>query len=399
MLSRLDTDALQDADHSTAAFISEMPENSLTYFESVSHCRIGAETCLALNRHGKSLLSLKLGSLDDAGVQSLGLLQDCTAIETLALSSSTASPDLKSTQNDTYTEIVSWLQNCNALQDISLSDFISAPDLLLPVLQNKQAKLQSLEISANNGEYISKDHHDFHRALADKPSLRSLMLKADPDPTSRDDIETLMNAFCSLKDLRQLRLYRISDYFSDEQIVMLTEHLGNLEDLDISGYGVSDKVWPSLAKLPLKVVNFSGITTFTTGGILEFIERLGESSRGLELSIVNADPDAAISQSSLDLIRDVLSTKLDGRLDYVLLRGLLLFFLRHQGLADLEQIQMHGKATRRKTQIDWSERRFPSMLSTACSFGLPARHVSAVITKRLYHCSTVDGIRAGQSDT
>lgn len=46
--------------------------------------------------------------------------------------------------------------------------------------------------------YVVKDHHDFHQALSQQKGLRSLLLRADPDPTSRDDLETLMNAFCSL---------------------------------------------------------------------------------------------------------------------------------------------------------------------------------------------------------
>lgn len=313
---------MQDADHALATFISEMPENTLANLETVSHCRIGPQTCRALNRHGKSLVSLKLGSLDAAGVESLGLLQSCTAIETLALSSATSSPDLKATQNDTYLEIVAWLRSCNSLQDISLSEFVSAPDLLLHVLQNKETKLRSLQISAKQGEYVARDHHDFHRALGEQPSLRSLMLSADPEAMVRDDVETLMSAFCSLKDLRQLRLYRISDYFTDEQIVMLTQNLTKLEDLDITGYGVSDAIWSSLAKLPLKVVNFGGITTFTENGTLDFIQMLGDSNRGLELAISHADPDTAIEQGSLDAIRDVLAEKLDGKFEYVLLRGL-----------------------------------------------------------------------------
>lgn len=314
----------QDADHAIASFVTGMPENTLAHFETISQCRVGSEISQALNRHGRSLRSLKLGSLDDAGVKSLGLLQNCTAIETLALSSASASPDLKATENDTFLEIVSWLGSCNALQDISLGEFVSAPDLLLPILQNKNVKLRSLEVSAKNGEYTSKDHHDFHRALTEQPSLRSLVLRADPDPSSRDDIETLMNAFCSLKSLRQLRLYRISDYFSDEQIVLLAQNLSNLQDLDISGYGVSDAVWPSLAELPLKVINFSGITTFTEDGLLDFIDRLGDRNQGLDLSISHADPDVAIPQESQDIIREVIATKLSGKLDYVLLRGMLL---------------------------------------------------------------------------
>lgn len=343
---------LKDADHSVASFISEMPENTLVNFETISHCRIGPETCLALNRHGRSLLSLKLGSLDEAGVQSLGLLQDCTAVETLELSSTTASPDLKATQNDIYLAIVSWLSSCNALQDVSIGDLVSAPDLLIHVLQNKNTKLKKLEISAKQGEYISPDHNDFHQAFSSQPSLRSLALKADPDPTSRENIDTLMNGICSLKDLRQLRLYRISDYFTDQQIISLAQNLSSLEDLDISGYGVSDAVLPSLANLPLKVVNLTGITTFSANGILDFVERLDPVlHRGLELSVTNADPDAAISQESQDLVRDVLATKLDGRFDYVLLRGLCLLILL-EPLANIDQIRTHGEANPRKTLID-----------------------------------------------
>lgn len=37
-----------------------MQENTLESFENLSSCGIGQETCLALNSHGKSLLSLKL---------------------------------------------------------------------------------------------------------------------------------------------------------------------------------------------------------------------------------------------------------------------------------------------------------------------------------------------------
>lgn len=312
----------EDADHHLASFIGGMQENTLTYFENISECRIGAETCLALNSHGKSLQSLKLG-LNSDGVQALALLQGCTAIETLALASFSVSPDLKATQNDVYLEIVAWLKDCNSLKDISFTNFVAAPDLLMPVLLNKDTTLQKLQINATEaGMYVVKDHHDFHQALSQQPSLRSLLLRADPDPVTRDDLETLMNAFCSLKELRELRLTRISDYFNDEHIGMLAQHLARLEDLYIGGYGVSDAVFKSLAALPnLKVVTFSGITSFTDTGILDFVGQLGEGSRGIMLSIDNADPDSAIAPESQDLIREVMATKLDGRFEYQLLRG------------------------------------------------------------------------------
>ncbi|EGP89757.1 uncharacterized protein MYCGRDRAFT_67873 [Zymoseptoria tritici IPO323] len=323
----------EDADHTLAAFISEMPENSLIYFETISNCRIGPETCLALNRHGKSLRSLKLG-LDAAGIQALGLLQNCTAVEILALSSAMASPDLKATENDVYLDILGWLKSCNNLKDVSFTNIVSAPDLLLPVLLNSEVQLEKLQINApiEGAMYVVQNHPEFHQALRNQRTLSSLLLRADPDPPTRDDIETLVNSVCALGDLRELSLTRISDYFTDEHIQLLTDHLSNLEDLYVGGYAVTDAIWPSVAKLQnLRTVTFSGISKFTENGILDFIDRLGDGVRGILLSIENADPDAPISEDSQELIRDVMATKLDGRFEYQLLRGMLLFTAKHTG--------------------------------------------------------------------
>lgn len=170
-----------------------------------------------------------------------------------------------------------------------------------------------------------KDHHDFHQALTQQPGLQSLLLRGDPDPPNqmtRDDLEVLINAFISLSELRQLNLFRISDYFTDEHIELLSHALFKLEELFIGGYEISDRVFSSLAKLKsLKQVTFSGITTFTTLGILSFIDKLGDGNRGLSLSVDNADSDTAISLDSQNLIRDVIGKKLDGRFEYQLLRG------------------------------------------------------------------------------
>lgn len=68
--------ANEDADHHLAAFISGMKDNSLVQFENISNCRVGAETCLALNSHGKSLQSLKLWVADE-GIHALSLLEVC----------------------------------------------------------------------------------------------------------------------------------------------------------------------------------------------------------------------------------------------------------------------------------------------------------------------------------
>lgn len=183
---------------------------------------------------------------------------------------------------------------------MALYNFASAPDLLLPVLLNKDVSLQKLHINANEeAMYVVQDHHDFHLALSQQRSLRNLHLKGDPDPTSRDDIDTLMTALCSLKGLRVLSLSRISDYFTDERIKLLVQHLTNLEDLDIGGFGISDDSLSGLSTLKnLKVVTFSGLTTFSETGLMNFIDQLGDGNYGLSMSVDMADPESDKTLSS-----------------------------------------------------------------------------------------------------
>lgn len=314
--------AAPDADLHLADFLSGMPENTLTEFENISLCTIGPETCSALNHHGKSLVFLKLGLVEE-GVLALGFLQGCTALQTINITSFRPSVDLKATQNDVFLQIVEWLKSCKSLADITLGNLVSAPDLLLPVLISKDIRLQKLEIGARDeSAYLIKDHRGFHEGLTQQTGLRELILRADPESVTRDDLDVLMNAFCSLKDLRTLNLPRFSDYFSEEHLRLLAVHLTKLEEIYFGGYGLTDLIWPSLASLEyLQNITFSGITNFTADGILGFFEQLGDSNRGLLLSIDAADPDTMMTQEEQDLVREALAAKVDGRFQYQPLRG------------------------------------------------------------------------------
>ena len=83
-----------ETDHALATFINGMPENKLVDFETLGDCGIGAETCMALNSHGKSLRQLKL-SLDQQGMLALAHLQKCTSLNTLAIGTYGASSSVK----------------------------------------------------------------------------------------------------------------------------------------------------------------------------------------------------------------------------------------------------------------------------------------------------------------
>ena len=310
-----------DSDHNLAALIGGMPENTLTHFENISSCGIGAETLLALNSHGQSLASLKL-ALDEDGILALRYLQGCTKIRTLAITALRRSVDLKATQNDVFIEIIEWLSHCDLLDEITFDGIISAPDLLLPVLLNKSVKLRELQIHAKEGSlYLVKDHHDFHQALRQQTSLRSLSLRADPEGITRDDQELLVNSFCCLLNLEELNLGRISEHFGDEQIKLLAEYLPKLTSLNVAGYG-SDAIWSSLAKLKyLKLLTFSGLTAFTYEGILEFTSQLGPGNSELAINVDMAETESMIPEDLQDKVRDAIAAKVAGKFEYQPLRG------------------------------------------------------------------------------
>lgn len=348
------TNSSADADHVIAALVGGMQSNKLTYFENFRNCGIGEDTCLALSARGDSLRTLKLFLTADL-VSSLGLLQGCTTLRELTIGTvDRPVADLKATQNDTYLEILEWLKNCSTLRRVAFANIASAPDLALPLLQNKDVRLESLTIDGKDeGMYIVKDHQDFHQALAQQHSLRSLHLNADPEPMFRDNVEALISSLCSLSNLEDLWLGRISDYFTDEHIKLLTRYLPDLRELSVGGYGISDGALTELPNLMnLKSVTFSGLSTFvspanntlcrrrsvvyvlwltipffgwqSTGGITDFVGKLGEGNMGLVFTVDAADPDSEISMAEQELLRELFQTQVDGRFEYQLLRGDLL---------------------------------------------------------------------------
>jgi hypothetical protein len=152
--------------------------------------------------------------------------------------------------------------------------------------------------------------------------LRELVLTADVDLMSEEVDHNVIRAICALGNLRQLRLSRISENFTDVEIQSLASSLPLLELLVVGGIGITDAIWPVLAQLrQLKHLAITGVTCFTAEGILSFVSSLGEGNRNMVLSMLYVDPDYSIEHAVLDSIRDTVASKLDGRFEYTLLRG------------------------------------------------------------------------------
>ena len=307
------------SDYQLAAFLAGLPPQSLKYLQTISRCGVSLETCQALNNHGQSLKYLHLTFTIDA-VPALALLKSCTSIESLYLEIQ-SSWDL--TPGHVIKDVVAWLGECKNLHEMSLTDIRAGPDILTPLLLNETIHLRGISI---NGQqdclYSMKDNRNFHLALAHQKSLHSLCLRGDSEDVFRDDVDALVDSIIPLRNLRKLELRGVSDHFRDENIIRVLRSLDQLEEVYISGFGISDNILDTVASLRyLQRITFNASSEFTAKGLLNLIAKLGLGNDGFLLSIDMADPKSLLTDEELSLVRGALSNKVKGRLDYIPIRG------------------------------------------------------------------------------
>lgn len=178
-------------------------------------------------------------------------------------------------------------------------------------------RLEELEI---NG-YPESDQDSFHRALLNQTGLQRLMLDSE-EVQSRDSLDIFVHSIEQLKQIRSLKLGWIANRFSDRHINAIAEQLENLEDIYIGGLGLRDISLESMAYLKkLQSVTFCGVTNFTMNGFLELIGRLGPGNKGLVIAVDNANPDDGLSEEEQTFVRNALIEAVDGRFEYIFLRG------------------------------------------------------------------------------
>ena len=307
-----------DSDHQLATFIQGIQVPSLQSLELFSVTGIGAESFLALNRHGAALKFLRL-SVKPESCPSLSFLKNCINIEVLILEDSTGSSDLERTHYDQFLEIVEWLRSCKQLRVLEFHNFPPAAALTTHMLKAGNVSLQTLQVES----YVMRESSEFHQALGNLKSLRTLVLRGDPDACSRDDMDALCESVCEIPGLRDLKLRGVSEYFTNDHINYLAWNLLSLEHLYVEGYGINDGVWPALSRLrKLQWISFYGLTTFTKEGLLTFISKLETpGNENIMVMVDNADIDGRLSEDDQAVVREAISEKVDGRFEYTLYRG------------------------------------------------------------------------------
>jgi hypothetical protein len=310
-----------DRDHKLSSFIGGMRPNSLQSLEIIGDAGLGAETFLALNTHSESLKELKLAFESDV-LHHLSLVKGCKALETIKLETM-GWTELDESYSDVVAELRNWLSECQHLSELEFANFTffnftSAPSLTLPVLLSEKITLRKLSIDG----YVVGDHRLFHEALVHQPSLRSLFLAGDSEAMVRDDIDTLVDSLSQLRELRELELRGVSDYFKDEHIIRIALSLQHLEDLYTTGLELTDNVLEGVSLLKnLTSVTFAAISSFTTDGLLEFVSHLGPGNQGIIFSVDMADPGGRLTEAEQSLVRSAFVEQAGGRFEYTLLRG------------------------------------------------------------------------------
>ncbi|KAL8634991.1 MAG: hypothetical protein Q9228_007475, partial [Teloschistes exilis] len=306
-----------DADQKFADFLNEINPQTLESLEIFSHSAVGPESFLALSCHRESLTELKLNSVNETALKSLNMLAGCTNLTKLLLTDgSNRFIDLKNAHNDVFLETIAWLRSCKMLRAITIRDFRGGQDLITPILLENDICLTHLELKG----YVMADARDFHRALSNQPSLLELHLQGDSDEAGEGG-PVLVESLSQLVNLTDLRLQDVSDYFTDEVIGRLARSLPKLEGWYTSGWGVTDAIWPDIARLQsLRRLDMAATSRFTAEGILDFILTLGPGNKGLVLAVMMGEVEYNLSDEEQNMIRDTIAGGVDGRFEFQLQR-------------------------------------------------------------------------------
>ena len=228
-----------------------------------------------------------------------------------------ATQDLEKRHNDIFLEVVAWLCQCKRLRTISLYNLLGAPALLTPVLLESGIHLTKLALEG----YLMSESRDFHRALSQQTSLQDLWLKGESSD-NLEDVDLLVESLSKLENLTDMRLQDVSDYFLDKHFCTLAKSLQRLEVWESSGYAIGDEIWGDMASMKsLRRLEFNAPTRFTSDGIMNYILNLGPGNNGLLLNIAMQDVDYNLTDEEQSRIRETLTSKVDGRFDFMLFRG------------------------------------------------------------------------------
>ena len=308
-----------EADEVFSKFLLDLRPHSLKSLEIYSRAQIFAKTFTALNSHSESLAELRIGALEPEAVPSLPLLKSCTQLTTLSFSEVfRGTVDLKSNHPEVFNDLTAWLGNCKKLRSLSITRLINSGALLVPVLQEKDIRLDHLEVSG----YSIKHSASFHHSLGYQTNLKTLTLRGDDDETigQEETYQVLARSVTQLKELTYLDLRSSSDGFGDEDLISIAKTHPKLETWWTGGTFITDKVLKPIASMrQLKRLECSAITRFSRKGLEEFFNTLRlPGNEGFNFAV--NDPDASdeydIFPEDEEYIKTIAKARVNGDIEF-----------------------------------------------------------------------------------
>lgn len=295
------------------AFLKELRPQSLESFKTSIHQRPGPELFHALNCHGESLVELKLNLFPGfqwEPIPQVSLLKGCTNLVSLSLVGSKEDFGLPESHIAAFPEIVAWLKECKKLRNLDFNRFFTSP-VIASIFLDETIHLTSLEYEVNG----SRDITEIHQALANQTSLQRLWLTIDGS-YQICVVDGVVESLSKLANLTDLRLTSTYINLVDQHIVQLARSLTKLEVWSTCGGSLTDAIWGEVATLrSLRELDLYTSSSFTTNGIVGFIEKLGPGNKGLVLSVVQAKRHSDLSWTEQELIQATIAKQLQGRFE------------------------------------------------------------------------------------
>lgn len=256
-------------------FLSHLNADQLHHFE----CGVGEAQASVFRAIAKQteLRCLEFRLVEKPPLDLL-LLSPLTNLTSLTLKSNSFVPSWRLREKyelwarEKHRHIANWITSCRSLKRLHL---FRLPDLI-PAIADALPHLQLERLHV----YDTGNHPEFYHALKTQSDLKHLFIaerSTDPPPRDLRCRKLVMDAVCSMKDLRDLRLHTSFSLYHI-QLQTLACCQPNLEFLSFVQSGVEQPAWVLRALElfeNLKSLTILGMTRFSAPEILEWIEKTG----------------------------------------------------------------------------------------------------------------------------
>lgn len=207
--------------------------------------------------------------------------------------------------------MVAWLKECKKLRILAFNKFFTSP-VIAPIFLDDTIYLTSLEYEI----YGNRDITKIHQALANQTSLQRLWLKVYAN-NDVHVVDGLVESLSKLVNLTDLRLTATSSALLDRHIVQLARSLIKLAVWSTCGGRLTDAIWGDVATLrSLRELDLYASTSFTSNGIVGFIEKLRPGNKGLALSVVQVERRSDLLGTEQELIHQAIAKKAQGSFEF-----------------------------------------------------------------------------------